>query len=145
MIHKIFYVNSQYDNHFLIRRNQCRRIIAKAKDVPFIVLNERAQRKVYMGTNCSITYNVVKLVLIILPISTKSRPSMCSFLYGTMRFVVDGEEVIAEKGDMVVFEPGQAHGGHVIGEEEAASLDIFVPALPDHEATAVKIGKKVDE
>ncbi len=40
------------------------------------------------------------------------------------------------------FEPGQAHGGHVIGDKEAASLDIFVSALADHEATAVKVGNR---
>ncbi|HUT62763.1 MAG TPA: cupin domain-containing protein [Anaerolineae bacterium] len=121
------------------------RVIAKAQDVPFIVLNERAQRKVYMGTNCSITYNVVKPGPYNPSHKHEIETQYVFVLYGIMRFVVDGEEVIAEKGDMVVFEPGQAHGGHVIGEEEAASLDIFVPVLPDHEATAVKIGKKADE
>jgi quercetin dioxygenase-like cupin family protein len=121
------------------------RLIAKAEDVPFIVMNELAKRKVYMGRNCSFTYNIVKPGPFNPPHSHETETQYIFVLTGTMRFVVDGEEVIGRPGDMLTFEPGQAHGGHVIGNEEASSLDIFVPALAEHAKTAVMIGNKADK
>lgn len=121
------------------------RLIAKDEDVPFIVLNELAKRKVYMGRNCSFTYNIVKPGPYNPPHSHETETQYIFVLTGTMRFMVDGVEVIGRPGDMITFEPGQAHGGHVIGDEEASSLDIFVPALADHAKTAVKIGHKANE
>lgn len=121
------------------------RLIAKAEDVPFIVMNELAKRKVYMGRNCSFTYNIVKPGPYNPPHSHETETQYIFVLTGTMRFVVDGVEVIGRPGDMITFEPGQAHGGHVIGDEEASSLDIFVPALADHVKTAVMLGFKAEE
>jgi quercetin dioxygenase-like cupin family protein len=121
------------------------RLNAKAEDVPFIVMNELAKRKVYMGRNCSFTYNIVKPGPYNPPHSHETETQYVFVLTGTMRFLVDGIEVIGRPGDMLTFEPGQAHGGHVIGDEEASSLDIFVPALADHAKTAVMIGYKADE
>jgi quercetin dioxygenase-like cupin family protein len=120
------------------------RLIAKAEDVPFIVMNELAKRKVYMGRNCSFTYNIVKPGPFNAPHSHETETQYIFVLTGTMRFVVDGEEVIGRPGDMLTFEPGQAHGGHVIGDEEASSLDIFVPAMAEHAKTAVMIGNRAD-
>ena len=120
------------------------RLIAKAEDVPFIVMNELAKRKVYMGRNCSFTYNVVKPGPFNLPHSHETETQYIFVLTGTMRFMMDGVEVIGRPGDMITFEPGQAHGGHVIGDEEASSLDIFVPALADHVKTAVMLGYKAE-
>jgi quercetin dioxygenase-like cupin family protein len=121
------------------------RLIAKAEDVPFIVMNELAKRKVYMGRNCSFTYNIVKPGPYNPPHSHETETQYIFVLTGTMRFVVDGVEVIGHSGDMITFEPGQAHGGHVIGDVEASSLDIFVPALVDHVRTAVMLGYKAEE
>lgn len=121
------------------------RLIAKAEDVPFIVMNELAKRKVYMGRNCSFTYNIVKPGPYNPPHSHETETQYIFVLTGTMRFMVDGVEVIGRPGDMITFEPGQAHGGHVIGDEEASSLDIFVPALADHVKTAVMLGYKAEE
>ena len=120
------------------------RLIAKAEDVPFIVMNELAKRKVYMGRNCSFTYNIVKPGPYNPPHSHETETQYIFVLTGTMRFMVDGVEVIGRPGDMITFEPGQAHGGHVIGDEEASSLDIFVPALADHVKTAVMLGYKAE-
>ena len=120
------------------------RLIAKAEDVPFIVMNELAKRKVYMGRNCSFTYNIVKPGPYNPPHSHETETQYIFVLTGTMRFMMDGVEVIGRPGDMITFEPGQAHGGHVIGDEEASSLDIFVPALADHVKTAVMLGYKAE-
>ncbi|MFA6472332.1 MAG: cupin domain-containing protein [Candidatus Latescibacterota bacterium] len=121
------------------------RLIAKSEDVPFIIMNELAKRKVYMGRNCSFTYNVVKPGPFNPPHSHEKETQYVFVLSGTMRFIVDGVEIICKQGDMVTFEPGQAHGGHVIGDDEASSLDIFVPALEDHAKTAVMLGHRADK
>ena len=80
------------------------RLIAKFEDVPFIIMNELAKRKVYMGGNCSFTYNIVKPGPFNPPHSHEKETQYVFVLKGTMRFIVDGAEIICNQGDMVTFE-----------------------------------------
>lgn len=53
-----------------------------------------------------------------------------NMLRGKMRWVIEGEgEFIVGAGDVMVMEPGTAHGGEVL--EEAEYIDVFVPPRQD--------------
>ncbi len=51
---------------------------------------------------------------------------------GTMRFVVDGEELIAGAGSLIRIPPGVEHFGEPIGDEQVLNLDVFAPIRADY-------------
>jgi len=63
------------------------------------------------------------------PTSSKVKPN----------FIIDGKSVTAEAGDFLVFKPGTVHGGQIIGDEMAVTIDIFVPPLKDYLSEATKV------
>lgn len=50
---------------------------------------------------------------------------------GRVRLSVDGEEIWAEAGDLVVFPPGSWHGATAVGPEGADYYEIFAPPRLD--------------
>ncbi len=51
---------------------------------------------------------------------------------GTMRFVVDGEELIAGAGSLIRIPPDVEHFGEPIGDEQVLNLDVFAPIRADY-------------
>ena len=51
---------------------------------------------------------------------------------GTMRFVVDGEELIAGAGSLIRIPPDVEHFGEPIGDEQVLNLDVFAPIRGDY-------------
>lgn len=51
---------------------------------------------------------------------------------GTMRFVVDGEELVAGAGSLIRIPPDVEHFGEPIGDEQVLNLDVFAPIRADY-------------
>ena len=51
---------------------------------------------------------------------------------GTMRFVVDGEELRASAGSLIRIPPDVEHYGEPIGDEQVLNLDVFAPIRADY-------------
>lgn len=51
---------------------------------------------------------------------------------GTMRFVVEGEELIVSAGGVIRIPPSVEHYGEPIGDEQVMNLDIFSPIREDY-------------
>ncbi len=63
----------------------------------------------------------------VFPIHAHPEEQITVVLRGTLAFQLDGAELIAEAGDVVVIPGGVPHGAHVVGEEEVETLNTFVP------------------
>ena len=51
---------------------------------------------------------------------------------GTMRFVVDGEELVAGAGNLIRIPPNVEHFGEPLGDEQVLNLDVFAPIRADY-------------
>jgi len=63
----------------------------------------------------------------VFPVHVHPEEQVTVVLRGTLALIVDGTELLAGPGAVLVIPGGVAHGARVIGEEEVETLNTFVP------------------
>ncbi len=113
--------------------------ILKDKDLEWNVLREGCKRKVITTKNAMVVVYNIQPGPGLPPHKHDDAEQIAHIIKGKAKFTVDGKSVIAEAGDFLVFKPGTVHGGQIIGDEMAVTIDIFVPPLKDYLSEATKV------
>ena len=113
--------------------------ILKDKDLEWNMVREGCKRKVITTKNAMVVVYNIQPGPGLPPHKHENVEQIAHIIKGKAKFTVDGKNVTAEAGDFLVFKPGTVHGGQIIGDEMAVTIDIFVPPLKDYLAEAKKV------
>ena len=116
--------------------------IIKGKDASWKEISKSVRRKVIAGKDVMVALYNAQPGPPGAPHKHDDVAQMVYLIQGKFEFEVNGEKIAAEAGDFLYFEPGVWHGGRILGDEMAITIDIFVPPMKDYLPEAVKIGKE---
>jgi len=113
--------------------------ILKGKDLEWNLVREGCKRKVITTRNAMVVVYNIEPGPGLPPHKHEDVEQIAHIIKGKAKFIVNGESMIADAGDFLVFKPGTVHGGQIIGDEMAVTIDIFVPPLKDYLSEAKKV------
>jgi len=114
-------------------------LILKDKDLEWNLVREGCKRKIVTTKKAMVVVYNIQPGPGLPPHKHEDVEQIAHIIKGKAKFTVDDESVIAEAGDFLVFKPGTVHGGQIIGDEMAVTIDIFVPPLKDYLSETTKL------
>ena len=92
------------------------------------VLSEKIWRKVIWGERITMAQIFIAKDGVV-PLHHHENEQISSVLEGTLKFELEGKEVVARKGEVLHIPPNAAH--RVLALEDSVALDVFSPIRVD--------------